>query len=187
MDIGSLSEMERRTLSIDSIGPLGWLLGPGVLVRAAALCANLNSPRPSASDQHAAVAALKRAGNELDRKELRERRQYAFDRLKGMGLEPTWPAGGSAIWVSVESSQLDGRTFAEKCLREQKVLVGPGCAFGPSGKNFVRVSFAPEDGRLREGLSRLGRFVESLREPKPAVVSARIPAAVESEPSFSRV
>ena len=189
MDIGSLSGMERRTLSIDSIGPLGWLRGPGVLARAAALCANLNTPRPSASDQYAAVAALKRdrAGNEQGRKELRERRQYAFDRLKGMGLEPTWPAGGSSIWVSVESSQLDGRTFAERCLREQKVLVGPGCAFGPSGKNFVRVSFAPEDGRLREGLSRLGRFVESLREAKPAVVTARIPAAVESEPSFSRV
>ncbi len=189
MDIGSLSGMDRRTFSIDSIGPLGWLRGPGVLVRAAALCASLNTPRPSASDQHAAVAALKRdrAGRELGWKELRERRQYAFDRLKGMGLEPKWPAGGTSIWVSVESSQLDGRAFAERCLREQKVLVGPGCAFGPSGNNFVRVSFAPEDGRLREGLSRLGRFVESLREPKPAAVPARIPTAVESEPSFSRV
>jgi len=44
-----------------------------------------------------------------------------------------------------------GATFAEKLLREERVLVGPGSAFGSSGADYVRVSFAVEDGRLREG------------------------------------
>jgi len=39
------------------------------------------------------------------------------------------------------------------------VLVGPGSAFGSSGADYVRVSFAVEDGRLREGLNRMERFV----------------------------
>jgi hypothetical protein len=92
---------------------------------------------------------------------------------------------------------VSGRAFAERLLREQRVLVGPGMAFGPSGKDYVRVSFAVEDGRLREGLTRLERFVDSLRgKPEvlettvsvPAAGEPPVPEAVEERmPAFSRV
>ena len=118
----------------------------------------------------------------------KERRRYAFDRLKAMGLEPAWPAGGVTMWVSVASSGIGGRAFAERLLREERVLVGPGCAYGPSGANYVRVSFAVEEGRLREGLTRMGRFVEGLKNPEPKVVAARVATtSAAMEPSFSRV
>jgi hypothetical protein len=86
---------------------------------------------------------------------------------------------------------LDGLAFAERLLKEQRVLVGPGTAFGPGGAGFVRVSFAAEDGRLREGLKRLAAFVAGLRgEPAtpPAAASEEPPALAEDRPpSFSRV
>jgi hypothetical protein len=62
----------------------------------------------------------------------------------------------------------------------------------------VRVSFAVEDGRLREGLTRMERFVETLKG-KPVVEEVTVsvptpteeqpvPAAVEERmPAFSRV
>ena len=186
----SLPGMARRTLSINTgYHGVGWLCGPKPLIHMAAVCAHLNAPGVSPILQAAAATEVKRArgGLEPASLQLREKRQYGFDRLKGMGLNPTWPAGGTAMWVSVESTGLDGRSFAEKALREEQVLVGPGCAYGPSGKNFVRVSFATEDGRLREGLSRLGRFVESFRQPEASVIMEKVRVAPAGEASFSRV
>jgi aspartate/methionine/tyrosine aminotransferase len=53
--------------------------------------------------------------------------------------------------------------FAERLLRSKKVLVLPGDLFGPSGPAHVRLSYATEDGRLREGLGRLAEFLRELR------------------------
>lgn len=197
-----LPGMDARTISINSmtagygLGTLrvGWLSGHRQLVRTAALCANLNAPPVSPICQHAVATVLirDRAAFAPMLQQVRDRRQYTFDRLKGLGLEPTWPAAGVTMWVSVASLGIDGRSFAEKLLRDHRVLVGPGCAYGPSGESFVRISYAVEEGRLREGLSRLGRFVAELKNPNPTVVTARVttgePALItETEPSFSRV
>ncbi len=193
--------MAARTVTLDSMSAgfglpalrVGWLTGHRQLVRTAALCANLAAPGVSPIAQSAAASVLKRdrAGFEPTLRLFRERRQYAFDRLKGMGLGAALPAGGFTMWVSVASSGLDGRTFAEKLLRERRVLVGPGCAYGPSGRDYVRVSFAPEEGRLREGLNRLARFVAQLKGSETDIVIAKVAvekvAGVEVTPSFSRV
>ena len=88
---------------------------------------------------------------------------------------------------SIRSSPT-GRAFAERLLKEQRVLVGPGCAFGRGGDDFVRISFAAEDGRLREGLARLAAFVRLLRgEPAPAIEPLPEPVLPEGAvPAFSR-
>ncbi|HYT87338.1 MAG TPA: hypothetical protein VEL76_01335, partial [Gemmataceae bacterium] len=52
---------------------------------------------------------------------------------------------------------------AARLLREKKVLVSPGELFGPSGTGHIRLSYAADDGRLREGLTRLTDFVRSLQ------------------------
>ncbi|MGL6096516.1 MAG: pyridoxal phosphate-dependent aminotransferase [Fimbriiglobus sp.] len=207
--LATMPGAERRTLSVGSITGsdglgsvrVGWLTGPRHLVRACGLTATLSAPFVPTVCQHVALRALQ-AGDETFGpvlEQFRSRRRYAFDRLKGMGSNPAWPSGGFFFWVPVSSFGLDGRAFADRLLKEQRVLVGPGCAFGPSGTGFVRVSFAAEDGRMREGLARLAAFVAGLRG-QPVVHSARVPAApvptadtttVEPEPdrkpTFSRV
>ena len=118
-----------------------------------------------------------------------------------MGLELDAPAGGYFAWVAVAGLGLDGRAFAERLFREEQVQVGPGCAFGPSGTGHVRVSFAGDDGRLREGLSRMAAFVARLKNPNapaPAAPPAEVVVPEENEtkaeesadapkPTFSRV
>jgi aspartate/methionine/tyrosine aminotransferase len=48
--------------------------------------------------------------------------------------------------------------------------VNPGHVFGPSGERFVRISFATDEGRLREGLNRIAEFVAAAEfaHPQPA-------------------
>ena len=60
---------------------------------------------------------------------------------------------------------MNGRTFAERLAREKKVLVTPGQPFGPCGAGYVRISFAVDDGRLREGLIRLAEFLRGHDAP----------------------
>lgn len=195
---------ERRVLTAGSVSQgyglgsarVGWLAGPRPLIRACALTGCLSAPYVPAVCQRLAARVL--AEPEADftpvLEQLRNRRQYVADRLRAAGLEPEWPGGGYFLWVPVTPVELDGRTFAERLLKEYKVLVGPGCAFGPSGAGHIRVSFAGDDGRLREGLARLAAFVHGLRNPSPAVPTEE-PAVEETpveaedapKPVFSRV
>jgi aspartate/methionine/tyrosine aminotransferase len=80
------------------------------------------------------------------------------EQLLGMGLEPWEAAAGFFFWTAVPNGE-SGRTFAQRLLSETGVLVNPGHVYGPSGETFVRVSFATDEGRLREGLIRLAKFV----------------------------
>jgi len=148
-----------------------------------------NAPFVSGLGQQLAARELDRAEDAFGPtvEELRARRRYTLDRLTAMGLPAPTPRGGYFAWVDVSRAQparpgtTPGRAFAERLLRAAGVLVGPGCAFGPAGANFVRVSFAAEDGRLREGLSRLARFVNG---PPPGKASA--PVAEGRAAAFSR-
>jgi len=40
-------------------------------------------------------------------------------------------------------------------LKQRKVAVSPGIAFGPSGKDYIRICFAVSDESLKEGLRRI--------------------------------
>jgi aspartate/methionine/tyrosine aminotransferase len=106
------------------------------------------------------------------------RRGYVRERLRAMGLEPGEAAGGFFVWVPAPGGE-SGREFAQRLLRETGVLVNPGAPFGPSGDRFVRVSFATDEGRLREGLTRLGRFLAG----QPATPQAALATSASAAPS----
>jgi aspartate/methionine/tyrosine aminotransferase len=174
---------------------VGWVAGHRHLVRACAVAAIRSAPFVPAVCQEAASRALAAPDAEFapTLEHYRGRRQYILDRLRAAGLEPESPAGGYFVWVSVAPLGLDGRAFANRLLKEAKVRVGPGYVFGPSAAGHVRVSFAADDGRLREGLTRLTAFVARLQSP---AASEPVPAdeppapAAEGErprPVFSRV
>ena len=56
--------------------------------------------------------------------------------------------------------------FANRFLREEKVAIIPGTAFGDCGEGFLRVSYAYSIEELKEALGRLANFVERLRKEK---------------------
>jgi aspartate/methionine/tyrosine aminotransferase len=179
VSIGTLPKARRRTLTVGSLSKghalacarVGWLAGHRHLIRPCALVASLHTPFVPTLSQQVALAAL-RQGKEAFVPILagfKSCRRYAFDRLEAMGLKPSWPTGAFFFWVPVQTLGLSGRSFAEAILRAKNVLVTPGDFFGPSGPGYVRLSYAAEDGRLREGLSRLADFVREQRPIVPTV------------------
>jgi aspartate/methionine/tyrosine aminotransferase len=175
LSIGNLDKARDRTLTVGSVSKghalaaarVGWLAGHRHLVRPCLLTAVLQGAFVPTLCQQVALTAL-RQDNEAFRpiwSEYESRRRYAFERLRALGLKPAWPAGAFFLWVPVWELGVNGSMFAERLLREKKVLVTPGGPFGPSGPAYVRLSYAAEDGRLREGLSRLAEFLRGVEEP----------------------
>lgn len=169
LSIGTLPKAGQRTLTVGSVSKghalaaarVGWLAGHRHLVRPCLLAAVLQASVPPALSQLVALAALRQDPDAFQSiwNEFESRRRYAFERLRGMGLKPVWPAGAFFFWVPVWEMGMDGRTFADRLAREKKVLVTPGKPFGPCGTGYIRISYALEDGRLREGLMRLAEFL----------------------------
>ena len=57
---------------------------------------------------------------------------------------------------------MSSEEFAERLLREEKVAVVPGTAFGACGEGFVRISYAYSLEAVKEALGRLADFVKKL-------------------------
>jgi aspartate/methionine/tyrosine aminotransferase len=143
---------------------VGWLIGHRHLIRACTLTQTLQTPGVPTLSQQVALAALRQGDDAFAavRSEFASRRLYVFERLHALDLAPPWPTGGFFFWVPVHQLGITGHQFAERLLREHRVLVTPGEFFGPSGAGHVRVSCA-DDSRLHEGLNRLTDFVRHLR------------------------
>jgi aspartate/methionine/tyrosine aminotransferase len=169
--IGAFASAQQRTLTIGSVSKtyalssarVGWLAGHRHLVRPCMLAASLHSPFVPTVCQQIAGAALNQDGFEATRRDFAARREYVFERLQGAGLSIEMPASGFFFWIPVRELGTDGHEFASQLLRARRVLVTPGNVFGPSGAGHIRLSFAQEDGRLREGLTRLLDFVREIR------------------------
>ncbi|MDK2938085.1 MAG: aspartate aminotransferase, partial [Methanolobus sp.] len=84
----------------------------------------------------------------------RMRRDVLVDGLNEIGIKCQKPGGAFYAFADV-SEYGDGNSIAEKLLLDAHVAVTPGSAFGESGKNFIRISYATSIERIQEGLERI--------------------------------
>ena len=158
--------MPERTLIIDgfskSFAMTGWRLGyvvaPPPLVAALDLLAVNSYTCVAEFTQHAAIEALR------DREQATPRMVAEFhhrsdqfirdlNQVPGFRCQP--PEGAFYAWVNVADT---GRSAEEICrimLEEAGVAAIPGAAFGPSGEDFIRFSFASSTATLREAVERI--------------------------------
>ena len=92
-----------------------------------------------------------------------QRRRYLVNAFKEMGLECFEPYGAFYIFPCIKEFGMTSEEFAERFLKEEKVAVVPGTAFGDSGEGFLRISYAYSLQNLKAALERLDRFVKKLR------------------------
>ena len=85
------------------------------------------------------------------------------ENLNRIGLTCFEPKGAFYVFPCIKSSGLSSQEFCERFLREEKVAVIPGDAFGPGGEGYVRACYAASMKDLGEALDRMGRFVEKLK------------------------
>jgi len=119
--------------------------------------------------QMAGIAALRHAQKDVDRMRslFAERRQAALEALAQIGLKPlTEPEGAFYIFVSIQHLQRDSLRFAMDCLKQAKVGITPGIDFGKGGEGYIRISYANSVQNIREGIRRLGKFIDRRRKSK---------------------
>lgn len=173
VSIASLPGMHDRTVTINGFSKAfamtGWRLGyaiaPKVIMdqmvklhQFAIMCAPTNS-------QFAAVEALKNCDDEVAKmvEAYDQRRRFLIDALRGMGLECFEPFGAFYVFPSIKKFGLSSDEFANRLLREEKLAVVPGTAFGDCGEGFLRISYAYSLTDLKKGLERLQRFINKLQ------------------------
>ena len=170
VSIASLPGMKERTVYINGFSKAfamtGWRLGyacaPSVILKQmlkihqfAIMCAPVTS-------QHAAIEALRNCDAEVAsmKQEYDRRRRFLVHSFKEMGLSCFEPFGAFYIFPSIKKFGMTSDDFATALLKEQKVAVVPGTAFGASGEGFVRISYAYSLKRLREALARIEAFLK---------------------------
>ncbi|MDR3209567.1 MAG: aminotransferase class I/II-fold pyridoxal phosphate-dependent enzyme, partial [Oscillospiraceae bacterium] len=116
------------------------------------------------TSQYAAIEALSAGDEDIEemRREYDRRRRLLYDGLRGIGIDCFEPRGAFYMFPSLKKFGLSSEVFCERFLREEKVAVIPGGAFGPGGEGFARMCYAASAEDIREALARLKRFVERL-------------------------
>lgn len=126
---------------------------PAIAAAQDAVVASLNNPA-----QYAAIAAL--TGDQSHVEEARAHYvanlMAAREVLERKGLTFLDAEGAFYLWIDVShAAEGNVAAWAERFLREQRVAVSPGTAFGPAGEGWIRVCYAGDTDELVEGLSRL--------------------------------
>lgn len=88
------------------------------------------------------------------------RRRLMVHGFREMGLDCFEPLGAFYVFPDISKTNLSSEAFAEELLKEEKVAVVPGTAFGPSGEGYIRCSYAYSTEQLQEALKRITHFVE---------------------------
>ncbi len=115
-----------------------------------------------AISQKAIIAALKDENNSLKSlKELINKMKHnrklmciELDKMKDV-FEYQKPKGAYYILAKYKYPKIDSFNLAVKILKEARVILIPGAAFGPSGEGYLRFSFAGEPKNIKEGFQRL--------------------------------
>lgn len=75
------------------------------------------------------------------------------------GLRCAVPDAGMFVMVDVSGTGMDGLAFAERLFDAAGVSTVPGVGFGPSGRNYVRISLAQDRATLTRALERIAGFL----------------------------
>lgn len=115
--------------------------------------------------QYAGTMALKNGASDVEmmRDSYNQRRRYLMAELKRLGIPCFEPFGAFYIFPNISQFGLSSEEFATRLIREHKVAVVPGSAFGQSGEGFVRVSYAYSIDELKQAFERIEHFITELR------------------------
>jgi aminotransferase len=85
----------------------------------------------------------------------KRREQFARDLNRVPGFRCAPPEGAFYAWVNIADTGLSAEEICRMMLEEAGVAAIPGAAFGSSGKDFVRFSFASSAATLKEAVERI--------------------------------
>ena len=172
VSIVSLPGMKERTILINGFSKayamtgwrLGYACGPKAIMEQmvkihqfAIMCAPTTS-------QYAAVEALKNGDDDVKmmREQYNHRRRYLLNEFKRIGLPCFEPYGAFYVFPCIKKFGMASDDFCTRLLKEEKLAVVPGTAFGDCGEGYIRISYAYSLENLKAAMERLESFISRL-------------------------
>ncbi|ABY95653.1 MULTISPECIES: aminotransferase class I/II-fold pyridoxal phosphate-dependent enzyme [Thermoanaerobacter] len=172
VSIASLPGMKERTILINGFSKAfamtGWRLGyiaaehgfieaMNKIHQYTTICAPITA-------QYAAIKGIYQCEEDIVkmRETYDKRRKFIVNGFREIGFDCFEPKGAFYIFPSIKKTGMTSQEFCEKLLKEEKVAVVPGDAFGPSGEGFIRVSYAYSLDKIARALERIENFVKRI-------------------------
>jgi aspartate/methionine/tyrosine aminotransferase len=177
--IAALPGMAERTIVLDGFSKTwamtGWRLGYGILppdLLPAFTRLVINSVSCTSShSQIAAVEALTGPQDDVEAMitEFRARRDLVVDGLNAIpGITCLRPSGAFYVFPNVAETGMTGAQLADRALTEGGVSVLAGTAFGQTGRDHIRISYANSRPNLAKAIDRLADVVAGAPAGAPA-------------------
>jgi aspartate/methionine/tyrosine aminotransferase len=179
VSIAALPGMAERTILLDGFSKTyamtGWRLGYAILPEALVQPYSrliINSVSCTSSHaQMAAVEALTGPQDEVEAmvEEFRARRQLVVDGLNAIaGMRCLRPQGAFYVFPNVAGTGQSGAELADRLLNEGGVSVLAGTAFGRTGADHLRLSYANSRENLARALERIAAVLAASPSAAPA-------------------
>lgn len=143
---------------------IGWACGPKEIIGAMTkihqytmLCAPITGQIASGEALTKSAASV-----QMMKKEYNRRRRYIVSALNDLGLTCHLPEGAFYVFPSIKSTGQSSMDFATGLLKDQKVALVPGTAFGDSCEGSVRISYASSYENLKEAIRRIKLYLEKI-------------------------
>lgn len=170
--IAQVPNMVERTLVINGFSKafsmtgwrLGYALGPKEIIAAMTKIHQYVIMCASTIAQYSGVEALR---NNLDKvEEMKEeydnRRRFMLKGFEKIGLPCFTAKGAFYLFPSIKHTGLSSEEFCTRLLKEEKLAVVPGNAFGECGEGHIRCSYAYSVKNLGEALIRMEKFLKKI-------------------------
>ena len=166
----SVSGMKERTIYLagfsKSYAMTGWRVGyacaPAAIIEQMMKIHQYTVMCVPTAAQYAALEALATGEPEVQRMvgEYDQRRRYMWKRFNDMGLHCFEPRGAFYCFPNITSTGLSDDEFCERLLKQERVVVVPGNAFGERGRGHVRACYASSMEQIVEACDRIERFIK---------------------------
>lgn len=174
VSIAAMPGMYEKTLVINgfskSFAMTGWRLGYAAgdkdLIAAMTKIHQFTIMCTPTMSQYGGIEALRNGAESVMRmhEEYDLRRKYLVNEFRKMGLDCFEPRGAFYVFPSIKKLGMTSDEFCERLLREERVAVVPGTAFGDCGEGYVRCSYAYSLKDLEKAVNRIESFVSKVRE-----------------------
>ncbi len=173
VSIAEIDGMKERTLVISGFSKayamtgwrLGYVMGPVEIIEQITKLHQYGIMSSPTTAQYAAVEALKNGDDDVSmmRKDYDLRRRLIVGKLNEIGLTCFEPHGAFYAFPCIKSTGLSSDEFATRLVKEKRIAVVPGTAFGECGEGYIRISYAQSLKNIKIALKRIDEFVKELK------------------------
>jgi len=169
----TISDMYERTIYLNGFSKAyamtGWRVafacGPSKVISAMNKIHQYTMLCSPIMGQMAAIEALRHSDSSVEYmvREYYRRKNFLVKRFNELGLKCNNPQGAFYLYPNIEKFSNNSVDFARNLVKQQKLAVVPGVAFGPGGEKFIRISYASDLSKLKKAANRMEKFLASIK------------------------